>query len=512
VNLIKAFVTVSGFTLISRILGLIRDIVTATIFGAGPIMDAFFAAFRLPNTLRRFTAEGALTQAAIPVYKEAQNENPRAAALFAGELIWALIIFLAALTLLVVITAPQVITTLAPGLEDPELAAVLLKIAFPYIVFISTVAMLAVMLNANGYFAAPAAAPILLNTSLIAAALWGAPLFPEPVIALAWGVFAGGLLQLLLVAFAVRRTGLRLAGRPHFPPTTRVRRALKLMLQGALGAGATQINLLINLLIASLLPAGSISWLYYADRLMELPAGLLGAALATVILPALSSYAADEKKSCAIIDGTLRLTLALAAPAAVGMALLAVPVVNVLFLHGAFSTTDAAMTAQAVVAYSIGVVGLVAIRPLAAAFFSRQDAATPAKTALLMLVLTQGMNAVLIFGLNWNHSGLALSISLGACLNATALWYLLKRRKWHVPLPGWRRFFVVLAVSLSAMAALLWLLLPTEDFWRNAALPVRLSTLAGMVISAAGIYLVSLHLGGVRLINVYRALHVNGNS
>lgn len=501
-NLLGAFLSVSGWTLVSRIVGLVRDVIIAATFGAGALVDAFFAAFRLPNTLRRFTAEGALTQAFVPAYKDARRQNPDEAAAFAGNLLFLLAASLSALAALVVLAAPAVIALLAPGLKEAELAAAMLRIVFPYIVLISIVALFAGILNADSRFRAAAAAPVLLNLCLIAAAWWLAPLMMEPITALAWGVLAGGILQTAFIGICVWRARLWPQIRPH-RPDARIFRALSKMGQSSLGAGATQINLLINLALASLLPAGSISWLYYADRLMELPAGLLGAALATVVLPALSGSLPQQANK--ILDEALRLVLLLAAPAAVGMALLATPTVRTLFAYGAFTANDVAMTARAVIAYSAGTIGLVAIRPLAAAFFSRGDAATPAKTATAMLLATQLMNGLFVFLLQWNHAGIALSIGLAATFNAVLLWWLLRRRGWYVPQPGWGRLMGVTAAALAAMAAALWLMQPAVEFW-NGAWGVRILALSGLLALAIAVYFIVLRLGGIKLSDFQRNL------
>ncbi|MGU9951718.1 MAG: murein biosynthesis integral membrane protein MurJ [Gammaproteobacteria bacterium WSBS_2016_MAG_OTU1] len=495
-KILSAFLSVSGWTFGARILGLVRDVTLASIFGAGALMDAFFAAYRLPNTLRRFTAEGALTQAFVPVYRQSYTKNRETAALFAGDLLFILTAALSILTAIVMFAAPHIILVLAPGLEETAAAASMLRIVFPYIVLISMVALFAGMLNAVGRFRAAAAMPMILNICLIAAALWLAPRLSVSINALAFGVLGGGVLQLLFMIFCIRRAGLSPQIRPR-RPTAQILTALKRMGLSSLGAGAAQINILINLGIASLLPAGSISWLYYADRLMELPAGMLGAALATVALPALSG--SNPQQSRAILDTTLRLAILLAMPAAVGLAVLASPIVNVLFMHGAFSTHDAEMTTLAVIAYSIGTIGLVAIRPLAAAFFSRGDAATPAKTAAGGLLFTQLLNVILIYLLQWNHAGLALSIGLGATFNALLLFYLLRRRQWYTPMDGWRRLLAAVVAAAVAMAAVLWLVQPAADFWLEKQLWLRVATLGGLLILAAGVYFAILRACGIRI-------------
>ena len=498
-NIFRAFLSVSGWTFVSRILGLLRDAIIASVFGAGALMDAFFAAFRLPNTLRRFTAEGALTQAFVPEYAAARRENPRAAAEFAGEMICIIAAFLTILSAAVALFAPQVIGVFAPGLADSESAAALLRVVFPYIALISVVALLSGMLNANGHFRAAAAAPIFLNLCMIAAALLSSESHSPQNIALAWGVLIGGILQLLWMMHFARRAKLKAHLRLR-KPNARMRSALIKMSQSALGAGAMQINLLINLAVASLLPAGAISWLYYADRLMELPAGLLGAALATVALPALSD---NSQNANAVLNKTLRLAMLLSVPAAIGMMLLAFPLVSVLFMRGAFGAEDAEMTARAVVAYGIGVPGLVALRPLAAAFFARKDAATPAKIAVCALILTQLCNGVFVFYLGFNHAGIALSIGIAATFNAAMLFWILRRRNWYSPPSEWRKFAAALIIAAVAMAILLWLANPAAAFWFSALLLQRIAALFGLIFGGAAIYFIVLRLAGVRLSDFY---------
>ena len=493
-NVLSAFISVSGWTLASRVLGLVRDIIVAFIFGAGALMDAFFAAFRLPNTLRRFTAEGALTQAFVPAYQKAKETNPEEAAAFAGELLCLLALSLAVLSALVIIAAPQVIAIVAPGLEQAEAAADMLRIVFPYILLISIVALFSGILNADYRFRAAAAAPIFLNIAVIVAALWRpSSLMPQET-ALAWGVMVGGILQLALTGFCVRRAGLSPRLRLRYPGA-RIKTALYKMGQSALGAGAIQINLLINLAIASLLPAGAISWLYYADRLMELPAGLLGAALSTVVLPAMS---VGGTRAHTVLDNALRLAMVLSLPAACGMVILAFPIVSVLFLRGAFDWHDAQMTAHAVSAYGVGILGLVALRPLAAAFFARGDAATPAKVAVIALLMTQVFNGIFVFLLEWNHAGIALSIGLAATLNAVILLWLLRRRSWYEPLKGWGRLLACMLGGVAFMGVFLWAGQPAEEFWREQSLLARITALFGLGIVGSGVYFGVLWAGGVR--------------
>lgn len=497
-TLLRSFLSVSGLTFASRILGLLRDAVIAATFGAGGVTDAFFAAFRLPNMLRRFTAEGALTQAFVPVYSEQYRRDAARASLLAGEIMLVLGAALLLISLLCILLAPALMFMLAPGLAEAELAASLLRVVFPYVVCISLVALFAGMLNARAYFNAAAAAPLLLNIAMIASAWWWAPYFAQPVFALAWGVFIGGIAQLLWMSWHLYRAGLL----PRLPPGWRfsssLRQVFQLFWRSAVGAGATQFNLLINLFIASFFTAGSISWLYYADRLMELPAGLLGAALTTVALPALAAQADQPAAFQSLLDRVLRLVLFLALPAAAGLAYMALPLVSTLFMYGAFDETDARMTQQAVLAYAVGVPGLVAVRPLAAAFFARQDAKVPVRAAVAALIITQCLNGLFIFGLQLQYVGLALSVGLAACANALILYIVLRRRGWFVPLPGWGRFYGQSAMALLAMLAVLFWLTPPAEFWLQAGLLPRAGQLLLCIAAAAAVYFAAAYGCGLR--------------
>ena len=505
-TLLRGFAQVSGLTFVSRLFGLGRDIAIAAVFGAGPIADAFFAAFRLPNTLRRFTAEGALTQAFVPAYSGELQKDTTAADKMAGEVCGALICALFLICAIGVFGAPWIIAVAAPGIKNADLTVSLFRITFPYILPVSVVALFAAMLNARRRFVAGASSPVLLNVCMIAATLWLSPFFAEPVYALAWGALFGGAAQLLWMLLFLHKNKVAPKPRLHLPPSAAVMRMLGKMLQSALAAGATQINLLINLAIASTLTAGSISWLYYADRVMELPAGLLGAALATVALPAFSRRPDDAG---IMLDGVLRLAVFLAMPAALGMALLADSLAHALFAYGAFSAADAENTAAALLAYSGGVLGLVLTRPIVACFFAKGDAKTPVRAAVAVLITTQLMNLLFVGVLDMAHAGIALSVALGACINAFSLLIVLYRRKWYAPLAGWFVFALRLFVALSAMAATLILVRPSDDFWQGASVIEKISALGGCVLSGAIIYFLAALITGTRLSHFRHQLFPN---
>jgi putative peptidoglycan lipid II flippase len=502
-NLLKALATVSGMTLLSRILGFVRDFVIARTFGAGMLTDAFFVAFKLPNLLRRLFAEGAFSQAFVPVLGEYKNklgekETKRLVDHVATLLFLALLI----VTLLGMAAAPLLVYLSAPGFAADSdkfaLTVELTRITFPYILFMSLVALAGGVLNTWSRFAVPAFTPVLLNVSFIAMALFAAPYFEPPVMVLGWAVFVGGLLQLLFQIPHLKRIGML----PRFSINWRdegVRRILRLMAPAVLGVSVAQISLLINTIFASFLGTGSVSWLYYADRLMEFPAGMLGAALGTILLPSLAKYHAGGKfdEYSKLLDWGLRLTLLLAAPAALALAIIAVPLIATLFHHGAFTDVDVFKTRDALVAYSIGLLGLILVKVLAPGFYARQNVRTPVRIALVSLFVTQILNLSLIGWLQ--HAGLALSIGLAACLNAGLLYRGLRRHDIYTPQPGWPLFYAKLAVAMLAMGIALWFATGNATDWLHWGLPERLLRLSALVSLGATIYFATLWLTGFRL-------------
>ena len=369
-NLLKSLATVSSMTLLSRILGFIRDFVIARIFGAGMLTDAFFVAFKLPNLLRRLFAEGAFSQAFVPILGEYKNKRSEDETRYLVDHVATLLfLVLLAVTLIGMVAAPLIVYISAPGFSADTakfaLTVELTRITFPYIFFMSLVALSGGILNTWNRFAVPAFTPVLLNLAFIGMALFAAPYFDPPVLVLGWAVFLGGAVQLAFQIPYLKRINML----PRFSidwKDTGVRRILKLMAPAVLGVSVTQVSLLINTIFASFLVTGSVSWLYYADRLMEFPSGMLGAALGTILLPSLSKYNAGKQfdEYSRLLDWGLRLTLLLAAPAALALAILAVPLIATLFHHGAFGTDDVFMTRDALVAYSVGLLGLILVLSL----------------------------------------------------------------------------------------------------------------------------------------------------
>lgn len=502
-NLLKALATVSSMTLLSRVLGFVRDAVIARVFGAGLVTDAFFVAFKIPNLLRRLFAEGAFSQAFVPILAEYKNRRgPAEARLLIDHVAAVLTVALVLVTAVGMVAAPLIVTISAPGFKaTPEKFALtvdLLRIVFPYILFIALTACAGGILNTWSRFAVPAFTPVLLNLSFIGFALFAAPWFDPPVMALAWAVFFGGALQLAFQIPFLARIGMLPRLRLNFRDEG-VRRVLRQMAPAVFGVSVGQISLLINTIFASFLITGSVTWLYFADRLMEFPAGMLGVALGTILLPSLARSHAEKSTQAysELLDWGLRLTLLLAVPAAAALALLAVPLVTTLFHYGAFTATDVINTHHAVIAYSVGLVGLIAVKVLAPGFYARQDIRTPVKIAVVTLVFTQLLNLLLIWDLR--HAGLALSISLGACLNAGLLLRGLRQRGIYTPQPGWGVFMFKLALAVYVMGVVLWMLSGDATGWLAAGAFERIWRLALLVFAGSGVYFATLSLLGFRL-------------
>ncbi len=505
-SLLAALATVSSMTLVSRILGFIRDAVIARAFGAGIATDAFFVAFRIPNLLRRLFAEGAFAQAFVPVLSEYRTQRGEDdTRLLVDRTATLLALSLMVVSALGILLAPWIIYVTAPGFsgERAELTVAMLRVTFPYVLFISLVSFAGGILNTWSRFAIPAVTPSLLNVAMITSAAFVAPYVDPPVMALAWGVFAGGVLQLALQVPALTRIGML----PRFDlawSDPGVRRILLLMAPAALGVSVSQLSLIINTIFASFLQSGSVSWLYYADRLMEFPTGLLGVALGTVLLPSLSRYHASDNitEYSRLLDWGLRLTLIFALPSSVALAILSVPLVTTLFHYGQFSANDVWMTRQALMAYSVGLTGLILVKVLAPGFYARQNIRTPVRIALFTLAMTQVLNALFILPLG--HAGLALSIGLAACLNALMLYRQLRRHNFFQPQPGWLKFSGKIALALAGMAAVIWFAMGPEQWWLASAGGVRVAALAGLVALGGGVYFALLWMLGFRIADFSR--------
>jgi len=515
VSLIKAASTVSLFTLLSRITGLVRELLIASTFGASAMTDAFNVAFRIPNLFRRLFAEGAFSQAFVPVLAATKaREGEEATRLLVDKVASLLLGALLLTCVLGVAGAPVLVWAMASGLQQSprgfEAAVFMTRWMFPYIGFMSLVALSAGVLNTWKRFAVPAATPVLLNLSMIAAAWLGAPWLKtqgiEPVYALGAGVMLGGLLQLGVQIPALLRLGmlprinLRLAGVRAAWDDPATRSIARLMLPALLGVSVAQISLLINTQIASHLQSGSVSWLTYADRLMEFPTALLGVALGVVLMPQLAAARAanDTQKYSAMLDWGLRLVVLLAVPSAVALLIFAQPLVATLYHYGAFSETDVMQTTHALMGYGLGLLGLVAIKVLAPGFYANQDIKTPVRIAVVVLVLTQLMNLVLVP--YFQHAGLALAIGIGALINAGWLLLGLIRRGSYQPLAGWGRFGLQVALASALLGAFLgWAAQMISWTGMRSLYGQRIGLMALVLLVSGVLYFAALRVTGLRV-------------
>jgi len=501
-TLLKTTSTVSFMTFLSRVVGFIRDIICAQMFGASIAFDAFLLAFKIPNFLRRFVGEGVLSQAFVPILSEYRStrSEPEVQSLIdrvAGNL--SLVLFF--LTLIGCIGAPVIILICAPGyaadIERYGLATSLLCITFPYIFFISLTSLLSAILNTYERFASAACAPVLLNIALIFAAIVLAPYFENPVMALAWGVLLGGLLQLVFQWPFLKKINLtprlRMDWKDHG-----ANRVLKLMMPALLGASVMQINLLVGTMFASFLPVGSLTWLFSSDRLLEFPYGVFGAAFATVILPHLFCYYAKKsmRNFSNSIDWALRWTLLLGLPASIGLCMLAPAIIATLFHYNAFSAQDVLMTSQSLRMLSIGLIAFIFVKVLVAAFYARQNTRFPVYIAMTSIVLNIVFSALLIGPLA--HAGLTLASSLASIFNVIILLVALLRSNTYSFRAGWGGFLARVLIANGFMILLLWQLTPATQDWLDAQVLDRIGLLAALIIGAVVIFFGSLWLSGLR--------------
>lgn len=501
-TLLKSSALVGSMTMLSRVLGLIRDVVIAAFVGASANADAFFVAFKIPNFLRRLFAEGAFAQAFVPVLADYKRDGSleavkalvdRVAGVLGGSLLL--------ITSLAIVGAPVVAALFAPGFIDQpykyELTSKMIRITFPYLLLISMTGFCGAILNSYGRFAVPAFTPVFLNLSLIFAATVAAPWFQEPVLALAWGVFFAGVIQLLFQIPSLYR--LELTPRPVWNTAhPGVKRIVKLMIPALFGVSVSQINLLLDTVIASFLPTGSVSWLYYSDRLAELPLGVFGIAIATVILPNLSAHRAAEREAqfSLTLDWAMRSVLLIGVPAAVALIVLAKPILTTLFQYGALTPEDVRMASLSLQAYAFGLVAFMLVKVLAPGYYARKDTATPVKIGIIAMVSNMVLNVLFVLPLFyiWNvgHVGLALATSVAACLNAALLLRGLLRDDVYHFRPGWRGYTArLLSATIAMMAVLVWLNPDSGDwlFWGWQ----RRATEMLWICSAGGIVYVLVH-------------------
>ncbi len=508
-SLVRSGSIVSTMTMISRVLGFIRDQVFAITLGAGPVTDAFLVAFKIPNFLRRLFAEGAFAQAFVPVFSEYRETRSRAdlvnlAARVSGTLGLILLILSIAGSLF----AELLISIFAPGFEtgseQQQLAVQMLRITFPYLFFISLVAYAGGVLNSLQKFAVPALTPVFLNISLITAALWGTRFFPVPVIAVAWGVFIAGVMQLTFQLPALHRQGLLVMPQWGWRDSG-VQKILLLMLPALFGSSVAQINLLLDTIIASFLQEGSLSWLYYADRLVEFPLGVFGVAIAIVLLPRLSTVHVqdDTTEFQNTMDWGVRLGTVIALPCTIGLFLLSIPLIATLFGYGKFDAVDIQMSAWSLRAYALALPGFILIKILAPGFFSRQNTRTPVRIGIIAMLCNMGYNVVLVgaivlMALPAPHTGLALATALSANQQALMLYGQLRRENAYQVDSGTKKLIAKATLSSVSMGlVLIWISPPPEQWFSMHAIE-RAKHLAGIIIAAMLVYGCTLFLTGVR--------------
>ena len=514
-KLLKSAAVVSSMTMISRLLGFARDMVFARIFGADAATDAFFLAFKIPNFLRRLFAEGAFSQSFVPVFTDyKENRGEIELKLLIDNVAGTFGTVLFTVSLAGVIAAPLLIMAFGPGfIGDPgkyELAVDMLRITFPYLFFISLVAFSGGILNSYNQFAAPAFTPVFLNVVFISMAFWATPLFDKPVMALAWAVFIAGCVQLMFQFPFLHK--LKMLPRPrwdwHHPGVQRIR---NLMLPAIFGSSVVQINLLFDTLIASFLVTGSISWLYYSDRLVEFPLGLLGIALGTVILPKLSKDHATEspEKFSHTMDWALRSAFVVGLPSAVGLICLAAPMLATLFHSGHFSTDDVIMSSYSLIAFSFGLMGFILVKVLAPGFYARQDTKTPVKIGIKAMITNMFLNVLFVVplvksGFHGAHTGLALATSMSSYLNAFLLFHTLRKQQLFRPDKGWLKLLFQIGFACTFMAISILYFRPELASWLSMRTTEKVLTLLMLVVLGFCVYLLSMLATGFKLKSLYR--------
>jgi putative peptidoglycan lipid II flippase len=499
-QLFRSTAMVGGMTLISRLLGFVRDMLIARFFGVDSSTDAFFVAFKIPNFMRRLFAEGAFSHAFVPAISEYQQRADKQALKqfldkTAGSLSFALVL----LTAIMIIIAPMLMWLLAPGFtwqgEQHTLAVQLLRLMLPYLLFIVLVAYAGSILNAHGQFFVPALTPALLNISMIIATVWFAPMTQQPLLVLAGSVLAAGIIQLLMQVPALMKLGLMPCLRLDYQDVA-VKRLIKQLLPALFSVSVTQINLLLDSLFASFLAVGSVSWLYYSDRLVEFPLGILGLALATVILPILAKHHAlnDPQQFSASLDWGLRLVLLIGLPASTGLILLAKPLLSTLFQYHEFTVQDVHFSAQSLSAYALGLPAYFMIKILVPGFTARQDLTTPVRYAIYAMVLSLCLN---VLAIPFAHAGLALATSLGALCNALLLLNQLCQTKFFRPSRGWWLFISRISFACFVMAVTVYLLV-NPDWWNSWSATMRALHLLKWITISIVIYCLGLAISGLR--------------
>lgn len=501
-SLLRSTSLVSIMTFLSRIMGFIRDMTIANVFGAQASMDAFFIAFKIPNFMRRLFAEGAFSQAFVPVLSEyQQTRNLDEVRLFLARIAGTFSAVLSLVTLIGILAAPIIIFIFAPGFGEDStrsiLATEMLRITFPYLMFISLTAMAGAILNTYGYFGVPAFTPVLLNISMIMAAIFFSPYFEQPVLALAWGVLIAGVAQLFFqMPFLFHR---RLLVKPSlFFKDDGVKRVLKLMVPALFGVSIAQINLLVDTIFASFLQVGSVSWLFFTDRLTDFPLGVFGVAIATVILPHLSRKHAEQNSQSfsKALDWGLRLLILIGVPSGLGLAFFAMPLIASCFGYGEFNLFDVTQTQKSLFTLALGVPAFMMVKVLASAFYARQNISTPVKVGAIAMVINSLL--CLLFIIPLKHAGLTLASTLAGYVNFSILLILLLKRGIYKPREGW--FGFLFQILIANMAMVMYLLWARGDVtgWMDWSPMMRLSQLLLHVVVALLIYVVSLIIVGMR--------------
>jgi putative peptidoglycan lipid II flippase len=507
-KVLKSLSIVGSMTLLSRISGLVRDVIFANILGDKAAADIFFVAFRIPNFFRRIFAEGAFSAAFIPVFTQyRENHSAQETNSFLQLMIGRLGLILVVVTILGVYFADYLVAILASGFDRDTskffLTVEATRITFPYLFFISFVAMAGGMLNTCGRFASPAATPILLNLSLISAALVLVPQMESAPIALAIGVLAAGVLQLLFQIPFLRKEKLTIRPRIKVKEEDEegkkgVSKVVRLIVPAIFGVSVAQVNVIVNTILASYLITGSISWLYYSDRLMEFPVGVFGIALGTVILPHLSKiHQTDSTDSFSeTLDWAARWVVLVCIPSTVGLILLAIPLVSTIYFHGDFTERGVLMTAESLIAYSVGMTAIVMVKVLAPGFYARQNTKTPVRIAMLAMTLNI-VFCLLLIG-PFKHTGLAAATTLSSIINASLLFYVLKKEHIFVIQNGWSKLLLQTIISVIAMGLFLWWFKGDAELWLNYTVWERSLKLCLLVISGGVIYITSLFILGIR--------------
>lgn len=501
-SLLRSTSLVSLMTFISRILGFARDMILAQFFGAEAGMDAFIIAFRIPNFMRRLFAEGAFSQAFVPVLAEYQKTRDVGdVRLFMARIAGTLSSALTLITVLGVALAPGIVFLFAPGFgEDASrtvLATEMLRLTFPYLMLISLTAMAGAVLNTYGYFGVPAITPVLLNICMIVAAIYVSPHFHTPVLALAWGVLIAGVVQLLFQLPFLWHRGLLVRPRVYFRDEGVVR-VLKLMVPALFGVSIAQLNLMIDTMFASFLKVGSVTWLFYTDRLTDFPLGVFGVAIATVVLPHLSRRHAEQhlEHFSNALDWGLRLLLLIGVPAAIGLSVYSMPMIVSCFAYGKFDALDVLQTQKSLITLSLGVPAFMMVKVLASGFYSRQDIKTPVKVGAWAMIANSILCAFLIFPLA--HAGLTLASTLAGYLNCGILMFKLRRQGHYRPSKGWPIFLLQLFFANFFLAIYLYVVTHDLAYWMDVSMGPRLLLLLGHVLGALLVYVVSLGIVGIR--------------